>query len=197
MAQLSESRLVGMVSECVKQVLTELDWKTYMNASRKAYERGEYERAEKFADAARKEFGDKYGLDTFVGADEPFLPDSGYNLGYDLEGGASNYRGGRFREPFTSYMNQYDDGMESLFDPHYLHYNGTKYYSPEIELGWYANPENFGSVDRPDMFDKLLSPDDLEKVKSGDQDLSAYRNGRAKYSPEKGWHVEEHRKTGK
>ena len=38
--RLTESDLHNIVKESVNKVLTELDWKTYMNAADKSYERG-------------------------------------------------------------------------------------------------------------------------------------------------------------
>ena len=62
--RLTESDLHRIIKESVKQCLTELDWKTYMNAAKKAYDSAENDneedRAWKFADASEKAFNRDY-----------------------------------------------------------------------------------------------------------------------------------------
>lgn len=58
--RLRESDLHKVIKESVKQCLTELDWKTYQNARRKANERGEYDRAMRFGNASDKSFNDEF-----------------------------------------------------------------------------------------------------------------------------------------
>lgn len=58
--KLSESDLHRVIAESVRQCLTELDWKTYQNARRKANERGEYDRAMRFGNASDKAFNDEF-----------------------------------------------------------------------------------------------------------------------------------------
>ena len=57
--RLTESKLKQIVEESVKEVLSELDWKTTMNASRKAAENGDSERAERFERYANQQFNKK------------------------------------------------------------------------------------------------------------------------------------------
>ena len=63
--RLTESELRKMISESVKGAINELDWKTYMNAAKKAYDSAENDdeedRAWKFADTAEKAFNRDYG----------------------------------------------------------------------------------------------------------------------------------------
>ena len=56
--RLNESQLHNMISESVKQVLTELDWKTYANAAKKAYEKGR-DSGWDFSRAAERELNKK------------------------------------------------------------------------------------------------------------------------------------------
>lgn len=59
--KLTESKLKQIVAESVKEVLSELDWKTTMNASRKAAENGDDERARRFETYADQQFNKKHG----------------------------------------------------------------------------------------------------------------------------------------
>ena len=58
--RLNKNQLINLISESVNKVITELDWKTYANAARKA-SFGDY-RMGKFADKARDEFNKKYSM---------------------------------------------------------------------------------------------------------------------------------------
>lgn len=57
---LKESELRNLIESSIKKILTELDWKTYMNASRKAYNNDEIPRSNRFEKAAEKSYRDKY-----------------------------------------------------------------------------------------------------------------------------------------
>ena len=67
--KLSEAQLKKVITESVQRVLSELDWKTYANAMKKAssksnkYDDAEFKRARKFQDAAVDAFNDKYKYD--------------------------------------------------------------------------------------------------------------------------------------
>lgn len=50
--RLTESDLHKIIKESVKQVISELDWETYTNASEKAWRRNEPKRADRFNNAA-------------------------------------------------------------------------------------------------------------------------------------------------
>ena len=57
--RLTESQLHNVIMESVKQVLTELDWKTYANAAKKSYEQGR-DSGWDFSRAAERELNKKY-----------------------------------------------------------------------------------------------------------------------------------------
>lgn len=75
--RLTENKLRGMIREAVKGVLSELDWKTYMNAAQKSYEDGPIfqtyadpnerpnrnERSRRFAKAAEDALNREYGYE--------------------------------------------------------------------------------------------------------------------------------------
>lgn len=60
--RLTESQLHNVIKESVKQVLSELDWKTYANASRKRKEQGKDQNAHDLSFYAAKQFQKKHNL---------------------------------------------------------------------------------------------------------------------------------------
>ena len=58
--RLTESELKNIIAESVKNVISELDWKTYANAAKKAYNKGE-DRYRDFQKAAEDEFQKTHG----------------------------------------------------------------------------------------------------------------------------------------
>lgn len=60
---MNRTQLKEMIDKSVSKVLTELDWKTYANAAKKAHNRGEHERTRKFRDAAINSFNDEHGYE--------------------------------------------------------------------------------------------------------------------------------------
>ena len=58
--RLTESQLHNVIMESVKQVLTELDWKTYANAAKKSYEKGRDDSGWNFSRAAERELNKEY-----------------------------------------------------------------------------------------------------------------------------------------
>jgi hypothetical protein len=70
--RLTESELKSVISESVKQVISELDWKTYANAAKKAHHRAlgyddekERDRAYRFSKAAEHAFSRDHDLDDY------------------------------------------------------------------------------------------------------------------------------------
>ena len=80
--RLTESDLHRVIKESVKQVMNELDWRTYDNAARKSYFRArdaqtsaerEYHkrRYDRFNNATKNAFEKKFGTRDMVGRDNP------------------------------------------------------------------------------------------------------------------------------
>lgn len=84
--RLTESQLKQIVTESVKTILTELDWRTYETAAKKAQEAydnatDEYERKRrdvqrrKFQEKAKEMYAKQYGLENFDTEQEKPLDD--------------------------------------------------------------------------------------------------------------------------
>ena len=163
--RLNESQLHNMISESVKQVLSELDWKTKMNYAQgrarqgdEAYRRGDEQSARKYWDkasdgtyAARDEFEKKYnpnGGDAYSIAD---IYDNGRGdiyTSYQKQGGNKNDRG-------FNYVSKNGDGFEyGLDDNNLQYYEGKPTY---------------------------------DKVKKMNQDVRDYKSGKSQYVKGKGW----------
>lgn len=61
--KLNEQQFKDLIKESVNQILAELDWKTYANAAKKSYERGDSKRTKKFRDKAVNAFNGEYGYE--------------------------------------------------------------------------------------------------------------------------------------
>ena len=72
--RLTESQLRGIVKESVKQVISELNWKTYANAAKKAREQGRDSRWD-FDRATEKALDKQYGGRHLVGTDNETYQD--------------------------------------------------------------------------------------------------------------------------
>lgn len=161
--RLTESELKNIITESVKNIISELDWKTYANAARKSRERGDdWTRASKFNHGANKAFRDKYGLRK--------LKNNGYDLKSDFiadvpyaELDSPDERGyiayGDREKPFTKNV-------------------GSVYANYDIPTDEYDKPglERVGD----DVF-------------GAQKDLEDYRYGNYDYTQGKGWHLKDNK----
>ena len=157
--RLNESQLHNMISESVKQVLSELDWKTKMNYAQgrarqgdEAYRRGDEQSARKYWDkasdgtyAARDEFKKKYNPN---GGDAYRIIDA-YNHG----------RG----DIYTSYRNK----------------RGSNYVS--------QNGKGFEYGVTGDELQRYEGQPTYDKVQKMNQDVRDYKSGKSQYVKGKGW----------
>ncbi len=166
--KLSESQLCDVIKESVKQVLSELDWKTYANATKKAIAKRD-KRVNLFQDAEDKEFNKKYGFD-----DHDERNDADYywtsDHSYRMKNGEPTYR-----------QKRYAAGKGSTDDT--VKFNGFgykhNYYDPKYPMGVETQPYYFHYYD---------------KAKKGDEDFSNYAKGNYDYDNEHGWHLKDEKK---
>lgn len=141
LVRLTESDLHRIVKESVNRVLTELDWKTYANAARKADERAmdvsgkpenrkipsylysdddiktyskNRKRSEDFTDAAKKSFDSKYGYNdetTKIESDRDIIPMLNGVAGYENRG---KWRG-RWDDIEGEYVGGYEPNIAARF----------------------------------------------------------------------------------
>lgn len=128
--RLTESQLHQVIKESVKQVLSELDWKTYANAARKANSNGDDRlRASLFGVAAEREFRKKHGLkdvsshSNFID-NEPFVSlDEPYENGYIAYGNKEN----PFTKSVDSFYQSYDVPISDIDKSRLSHIQGDAF----------------------------------------------------------------------
>ena len=178
--RLTESDLHRIVKESVNKVLTELDWKTYANASKVAKEKGK-----KWND----EFGENGRSKRFEkAAREQFAKDKGYSMGNP------SYKDNEYFEPDSEYSDFYIP-YDGKFEPHY-----GQLFTSDGSDGEY-DYESDMHVRIPDRFidtkpyDGLgiasleYNPDDEIHKKLNDDwhEINDFKRGKYGYQKGKGW----------
>lgn len=178
--RLKESQLRDMIYETVSGLISELDWKTYANAEKKASERGDISywrekgetdpkkmfnnavdnrfRAERFGNAAKDAFNRDFGYQQ----GEHFYDDDYQRVGM----------GGDFNstEEFSPHAAGWrHDGVASMKEfPHGVY---TYERTPE---------EFFGN-----------NPDAIQAYRNADDEVKKYKKGKYSYEKGKGWSTNE------
>ena len=179
--KLNESQLRQMVAESVKNVLSELDWKTYANARKKAADKGQYDRSRKFGNAADSAFNDKFG----------------YQGDEESEYYAPNVRGNAFLHRVEAQNNDYPSHtIQHLYD-----YDNDKQE--------YSNPQNYDSTKALGIMDKydehgrykriwnpslkrfFNNPEQEKAYRTESKEMDDYVMGNYDYDNEKGWQLKE------
>jgi hypothetical protein len=194
--RLTESDLHRIVKESVNRVLTELDWKTYMNAARARQAQGKSDKASNLEAYSNQQFqkqhfGDSWGY----GSHEDVSPanDTGVNA---LLRGNVNMNGGYMKDErdYTSPM--YGDTMKTPWGDYREKIgrntlaSGTAYHGfgknyVKNDTG-YAMKKIGGNGDNGKMLNRV-SNDYKNKITSVGNDLNGYYNGQSKYVKGQGW----------
>lgn len=179
--RLTESQLHRVIRESVKQALSELDWKTYANAGKKAGEGGDISAQREmnpkgtpnqwFKDASNA----RYRANKFYDkAREQFDTDYGYSNGSLYDKDASNVRMGG---SFTS---------SEEFSPHAVGYKDKGYGNPyKYEYG-----RRYDGYAGQDMSPEEFFNGNQEAAgayRKADKEIRGYKQGQAKYAKGKGW----------
>ena len=166
--RLTESELRKMISESVKGAINELDWKTYMNAAKKAYDSAENDdeedRAWKFADTAEKAFNRDYG---YVEPDDN-LEYYGQKANQDISGANFTPRG------------QYGVGMGSW----------TPLKAQMHSVRNIGRGETNNSMINPNSKMKP-SKNTIDAYQRAEDEMEKYANGKYNYKKGKGWQLKE------
>lgn len=159
--RLTESDLHQMVKESVNKILSELDWRTYANASKKARERGNDELANDFnrhitSNSSRNEFSTPSGPNSY--------DDTSVSISMDKDGKATPV-GSRMmnRDGQRLQISGFGDENGKYDTFHSMH--GDKYRK---------NPS-------------YLGPKAANRYKELEKQADDYNNGRSKYIKGKGW----------
>ena len=164
--RLTEGDLHNIIKESVNKVLTELDWKTYANAYKKARETETPERYSRFKDAARDAFNKEYGYSDEDGS-------------YKMDNGMFSIRD--------------ENGWGSFLNTHSFNVikpNGTVINGDEsFDLTPYPNTEFYGkSPAKETRYEIPKKTNAAYKAKEkGDREIDKYRKGNYEYIKGKGW----------
>lgn len=175
---ITESQLRNIIAESVKNVLSELDWKTYANAGKRALERGDV-RAHKFRNAANDAFNDEFA----------------YQGDEDSEYYAPNVRGDVYLNRIEAQNNDYPSHtIHHLYD---YDSNKQEYTNPRN----YDNTKAFGLMDKYDKSGRYKriwnpslkrffnDPEQEKAYKRASKEMDDYLMGNYEYDNEKGWHL--------
>ena len=178
--RLTESDLHNIIKESVNTILSELDWKTGMNAARKAEEAGDYKRARKFEKYAKEQFGWKHNnLTHRKTANNP--EHSSY---YQQPLNPKNPGGNRtLNSRLSSDVNTKNGNIEDYRIAH----GGWKS-SEGNETHTFDNngyKKNFIGNKHSDL--NNVSDEYNQKLNAMGNDMQNYYGGTAQYTPGKGW----------
>jgi hypothetical protein len=155
-----------VIKESVNKVLTELDWKTYQNARRKASNKREYDKALRFGNAAQKEFNNIYGKDGVHG--DIFLN--------RVSSESDSY-------PSHTLMHMYDyDGEGNYSNPY--NYDYTKALGIMDE---YDTDGRYKRVKNPSLKRFFNNSEQENAYKAASKEMDDYVMGNYNYSKGKGW----------
>ena len=166
--KLNEAQLTKIVAENVKKVLSEIDWKTYANASKKT----NGDRSKEFKRAAVDAFNDEFSHNGFGQDPKSLAP---FNNGtydmtdFDPSDGATTRLVNGISSP---YGESSDDIRYKIGDGNYE------------ELG---NPEDV----EQSRYHGKCSPESLSARDRGNKEIMDYMSGNYTYDNEKGWHLKE------
>ena len=182
--RLTESELKNIITESVKNIISELDWKTYANAAKKASKRSkqygdkEYKRAERFSKAASDAFNDVMGYE------------------YDYNDRNGRKRHGKIR---TDNTNTVKDGKwvpdtrlgkvtSEYDDDGKLRGNYANYHWMNLHGNWDHRGSAYAGTENDDDIEDVRTHWDAAK-----SELDNYRKGNYDYTQGKGWHLKDNK----
>lgn len=206
--RLTESQLHSMISESVKQVLSELDWKTYDSAMRKSAKRGEWNRAGKFGDASVQAFNRDFGSN-----ESPY--DYNYsraNVPFRTKYKGEDKDGNEIWDGTQSNYGFYDDGVYACSDSNYPGVHEViptgsrqwqhrrtpdgKVHTSMKDIDKYTDNDDYNKRDNEYDYWYNRSGEDptrakaMQKARKGAKETMNYLNGKYDYEPNgRGWHL--------
>lgn len=194
--RLTESDLHKIVKESVNKILTELDWKTYMNAARARQTQGNGDKASNLEAYAnnqfnRQHFGDRdyYFSHEDVSQGNDLSVNAGLTANANMNGGymkderdyTSPLYGATMQTPWGNYREKI--GRNKLAGGTVYHGFGKDY----VKNGTgYAMKMKGGGGDHSQMLNRV-SNDYKNKINSVGNDLDGYYNNKSKYVKGQGW----------
>lgn len=162
--KLTESELKGLISESIKKILSELDWKTYQNAANK--DRNP-KRAKEFSDMARDRFNDQY----------EYEDDKGNMVKMDPLSPSDFYSHNRLLVSTTPEKpSPYAGKKINISSPSTNNHNSNEFIA--------KYPDGSYTIeDKPFTSDKRHA----RKIQKAYDDFESYRNNKSEYKKGSGW----------
>ena len=171
--RLTESDLHRIIKESVKNVLNELDWRTYQSAAQKAGTNGDFNREAKFRRAASNSFNRQngYGINNIpYGDGDDSKMTVNKNGGVYGGGNLYSYDGDEFQTT-SGVANNDGDGIGKVYTNQKVsNFNGKRNGEREIQ----SNATN-------------LNPMLKAKQMTGDKQVRDFYSGKTTYQKGKGW----------
>ena len=197
--RLTETDLHRMVKESVNQVLTELDWKTYMNAARARQAQGKSDNASNLENYSNQQFQKQhFGNNWGYTSHEEVSPSNDASVDALLRANV-NKNGGHMRDErdYTSLM--YGDTKKTPWGDYKETIGRTNLAGGTVDHGFgknyvkndtgYAMKKRGGNGNNGKMLNRV-SNDYRNKINSVGNDLNGYYNGQSKYVKGQGWQNE-------
>ena len=182
---INESQLRDMIAESVKKVLSELDWKTYANAAKKANKKFNSYGKKYSKDFSDKEYSKRFhqGNDFEDAAENAFNKEYGYNRDdatkdrYGMQkNGLSLHVDPKYKGAISTFMQKGGDERREEYDTW-----------PDLHVVGYTWPESHNDSDS----DYQCSPQAVSARDRGNQEVKDYMAGNYKYKKGKGWQLKE------
>ena len=182
--RLTESELKNIITESVKNIISELDYKTLANAEKEASRRGQKsywsDQGYDFPNAVSKAAHERIRAERFgKAARDAFNRDHGYKTGdyWDNEGYAEVGLGGDFRST-------------EEFAPHAVGYRSKGDGNPaKYERG--MRQDSYERMEPEEFFE--TNPEAAEAYRNADTEWKNYRKGNYEYTQGKGWHLKDNK----
>ena len=190
--KMNESQLKGMISESVKGVLSELDWKTYMNAGKKRLTKPYNEKSKNGFDSIRKageEFDKEYGYnanDRWFDHPEKQGITRTYGVPHGLFNNAKDVRMQVKTDVSKPNSSGLFKGRTLTYDPKYKYADMNQYWandhSPERVENDFYNGSGINQNEEPLLAYLVKHNHDRAK-----EEVDNYENGNYEYQKGKGW----------
>lgn len=184
--QINESQLKKIVAESIKNVLSEIDWKTYANAAKKSHDKAKNatddkeakkykDKRDKFNQAATDSFNKDYGkLGLGKNIDNPWV--------YGMEGLNDDASGLKFGYGATTRL--YGLKPSSSTSKFNIHEPGK--FHPNISAG--ITPDSY--TEHFDS-DNLIDPAGVDASEKGNAEVKNYMRDKYEYQKGKGWKLKD------
>lgn len=185
--RLTESQLHNIIKESVRQMLSELDWKTYANAANKRQAQGNWQSADSLRDQMVNSFNDKYAT-----SDSEYNDYNGIstnkNASFQMDNGSMGDQGAL---KFRSQIRQSNGEIPQYINRNYRTGLEKDIYNQLPSQGQWHGQRGMTDADKNTKQQPTWSSKVRDKAMQGVYDVDRYHNGQAKYVKGKGWSLDE------